>query len=49
MTLFFRLTVHARAAVIVFFVAFVLLDLAPPILILFGASISWLRSGPHGL
>lgn len=36
-TFFFQLTVHARALVIVFFVAFVLLDLAPAILILFGA------------
>ncbi|MCL7454906.1 MAG: hypothetical protein M8467_17865 [Anaerolineae bacterium] len=37
LTFFFQLTVHARASVIVFFVAFVLLDLAPAILILFGA------------
>jgi F0F1-type ATP synthase membrane subunit a len=34
---FFRLTVPARGAVLVFFVAFVLLGLAPPVLALFGA------------
>lgn len=34
---FFRLTVPARGAVLVFFVAFVLLGLAPPVLIVFGA------------
>ena len=33
---FFRFTVHARASVIVFFVAFVLLDIAPATLILIG-------------
>ena len=33
---FFRLTVHGRASVVVFFVAFVLLDIAEPMLILFG-------------
>ena len=33
---FFRLTVHGRASVIVFFVAFVLLNIAPATLILFG-------------
>ena len=33
---FFRLTVHARASVIVFFVAFALLSIAPATLILFG-------------
>ncbi len=37
LTTFFRFTVHARASVIVFFVAFVLLELAQPMLILFGA------------
>ena len=36
MTWFFRLTVHHRASVIVFFVAFVVLGLAQPIMILFG-------------
>ena len=36
LTLFFRFTVHARLSVIVFFIAFVLLGLAPPILIMFG-------------
>jgi hypothetical protein len=36
-TPFFRLTVHGRASVILFFAAFVLLDLGPPSLILFGA------------
>ncbi len=34
---FFRWTVYARAAVILFFIAFVVLGLARPILILFGA------------
>ena len=33
---FFRFTVHTRAFVIVFFVVFVILDIAPPTLILFG-------------
>ncbi len=33
---FFQLTVYARAAVIVFFIAIVVLGLAKPILILFG-------------
>jgi len=33
---FFRFTVHGRASVIVFFVAFVLLNIAPATLILFG-------------
>ncbi len=33
----FRLTVHARGSVLVFFSAFVLLGLAPPALVLFGA------------
>ena len=37
MTDFFRWTVYARTAVIVFFIAFVLLDFASPPLILFGA------------
>lgn len=36
MTGFLRFTVHTRAAVIVFFVAFVVLGLAQPMLILFG-------------
>ena len=35
--LFFRLTVYLRSSVIVFFTAFVLLGLAAPALILFGA------------
>jgi hypothetical protein len=35
MTGFFRYTVHARASVIVFFAAFVLLGLARPMLLLF--------------
>jgi len=35
--LFFRWTVTARLSVVVFLIAFVLLDFAPPILILFGA------------
>ena len=34
---FFRFTVHGRASIIVFFIAFVALDLAPPVVILFGA------------
>ncbi|MCU0234997.1 MAG: hypothetical protein MUE90_13315 [Thermoanaerobaculales bacterium] len=34
---FFRLSVPARGAVLVFFVAFALLGLAPPVLVLFGA------------
>lgn len=33
---FFRLTVHGRASVIVFFGAFVLLDIAPANLLMFG-------------
>jgi len=33
---FFQWTVYGRTAVLVFFVVFVLLDFAPPILILFG-------------
>jgi uncharacterized membrane protein len=33
---FFRWTVYTRSLVIVFFIAFVLLDLAPPVLVLFG-------------
>ncbi len=37
MTEFIRITVYSRAAVILFFAAFVLLDLAQPILLLFGA------------
>ncbi len=37
MTGFFRLTVHGRASVIVFFAAFVALGLAQPMLIMFGA------------
>lgn len=36
-TLFFRLTVYLRSSVIVFFTAFVLLSIASPPLILFGA------------
>lgn len=36
MTGFFHLTVHGRASVIVFFIAFVVLDLAQPMLIMFG-------------
>jgi hypothetical protein len=36
MTGFFRFTVHGRASVIVFFIAFVALGLAQPMLILFG-------------
>ena len=35
-TEFFQWTVYPRASVIVFFIVFVLLDYAPPILILFG-------------
>ena len=35
LTIFFRLTVHGRASVIVFFTAFVVFGLAQPILILF--------------
>jgi hypothetical protein len=37
MKAFFQWTVYARASVIVFFIAFVLLDFASPQLILFGA------------
>ena len=33
---FFQWTVYGRASVIIFFIIFVLLDFAPPILILFG-------------
>ncbi len=33
---FFQWTVYGRTAVLVFFIVFVLLDFAPPILILFG-------------
>jgi len=36
LTPFFRATVYARSAVLLFFVAFVLLGFAPPVLILFG-------------
>ena len=36
MTGFFRATVHARFAVLVFFVAFIVLRLAPPLLLVFG-------------
>ena len=36
LTSFFRFTVHGRASVILFFIAFVVLGLAPPILIMFG-------------
>ena len=36
MTGFFRYTVHTRASVIVFFIAFVALGLAQPMLIMFG-------------
>jgi hypothetical protein len=37
LTGFFRATLYARCSVILFFAVFVLLDLAPPVLILFGA------------
>ena len=37
LTSFFRWTVHARSAVLLFFLAFVVLGFAPPILIVFGA------------
>jgi hypothetical protein len=37
LTGFFRATLYARCSVIVFFTLFVLLGLAPPVLILFGA------------
>jgi hypothetical protein len=37
LTVFFQWTVYARASVIVFFLAFVVLGLAQPALILFGA------------
>ncbi len=33
---FFKLSVYARASVILFFIAFVILGMAPPILLLFG-------------
>ena len=36
LTSFFRFTVHARSAVPLFLIAFVVLGFAPPILILFG-------------
>ena len=36
LTLLFRFSVHARMSVILFFIAFVLLGLAPSILIMFG-------------
>jgi len=36
MTGFFRFTVHGRASVILFFIAFVVLGLAQPMLIMFG-------------
>jgi hypothetical protein len=35
-TSFFHLTVHHRASVIVFFIVFVVVGIAPPVLILFG-------------
>ena len=38
MTGFFRFAVHGRASVIVFFIAFVVLGLAQPMLILFGVA-----------
>lgn len=38
MTGFFRFTVHGRASVILFFIAFVVLDLAQPMLIMFGVA-----------
>lgn len=34
--IFFKWTVYARSSVVIFFIAFVLFGLAPPILILFG-------------
>ncbi len=37
LTEFIRITVYVRASVILFFAAFVLLDLAQPMLLLFGA------------
>ena len=37
LTAFLRVTVYGRMAVLLFFTAFVLLDFAPPVLILFGA------------
>ena len=36
LTIFFRATVYGRFAVLLFFIAFVLLHFAPPILLLFG-------------
>jgi hypothetical protein len=53
--LFFRWSVYARASVIVFFIAFVLLDFVSPVLILFGVidllGAIWtalaLRAAPH--
>jgi hypothetical protein len=36
LTVFFRATVCGRTAVLLFFIAFVVLDLAPPILVVFG-------------
>jgi hypothetical protein len=38
LTPFFRWSVYARASVILFFIAFVLLDLAEPVLIVFGVA-----------
>jgi hypothetical protein len=53
---FFRLAVFGRTALLLFFIAFVLADFAPPVLILFGvidfAGAMWtafaLRSGDSG-
>jgi len=36
LTIFFKFTVHARSSVIIFFIVFVILNLAKPILIMFG-------------
>jgi hypothetical protein len=36
LTVFFRFTVFARSSVILFFIVFVLFNLAPPMLIMFG-------------
>jgi hypothetical protein len=45
LTSFFHFTVHARMSVILFFIVFVLLEIAKPILILFGvvdlAAVLW--------
>jgi hypothetical protein len=38
LTPFFRWSVYARASVILFFIAFVLLDLAEPVVLFFGAA-----------